>query len=125
MTMVALADVTTSAFAIASSLAGGVLTVRLQGTGDTAAVPPLESFLDAAGEQIPALEVHAVVFDVRSLYLLTSSALKALLSFIFRIVSDDYTCRVRFVVDPNLGWQRRCLAALVRMAPHLVAIEDG
>src|SRR5689334_9156701 len=66
MALLALAEVTTGAFAIAPSLAAGVLTVRLQGTGDTAAVLPLESFLEAAGKQIPELDVHAVVFDVRS-----------------------------------------------------------
>jgi hypothetical protein len=125
MAALVLDNVTTSAFSIAPSLAAGVLTVRLQGTGDTAAVPPLESYLDAAGKEIPALRVHAVVFDVRALYLLTSSALKALLSFIFRLVSDKYPCRVQFVVDSHLSWQRRCLIAIVRMAPHLVAIEDG
>lgn len=121
----ALESVTTSAFTIAPSLSAGVLTVRLQGTGDTLAVSPLESYLDAAGRQIPELAIHAVVFDVRALYLLTSSAIKALLGFIFRIISENHSCRVRFLVDEHLSWQRRCLAALVRMAPHLVAIEDG
>jgi hypothetical protein len=124
MTDTVLRRVVTDAFGIEPSAAAGVLTLRLTGTGDTAAVAPLQTFLEAVAREVAPLELHRIVFDVRLLYLLNSSCLKAMLGFIFRIVSSDRACAVRFLVDPKLAWQRRSLAALVRMAPQLVGIDD-
>ena len=44
--------VVTDAFGIEPSAAAGVLTVRLTGTGDTAAVAPLERFLETVAREV-------------------------------------------------------------------------
>ena len=68
---------------------------------------------------------HAVVeFDVRALYFLNSSCLKAFISFICGLAGQGLKCKVQFVTDARLGWQRRSLTALERMSPELVSIAD-
>lgn len=125
MTESQLTAVTVDGFAVEPQVAGSVLTAVLKGTGDTAAVAPLEAFLDAAAVEVKRLALQSAVFDVRALYLLNSSCLKAFLAFVFRTTSNQPACRVRFLVDAKLGWQRRSLVALVRMAPAQVFIEDA
>lgn len=117
--------VATDSFWIEASFGAGTLRIRLKGTGDTAAVAPLESFLEDTSREMTQIGSRNVVFDVRSLYLLNSSCLKALLAFMFRVVATDLNCGIHFIVDPKLSWQRRSLMALVRMAPAQVWIEDG
>ena len=125
MTGTGLTSVVVDGFAIEPAVSGNVLTAVFKGTGDTGAVAPLDGFLDSAAHEVTLLGVRTVVFDVRALYLLNSSCLKTFLAFIFRITKGEIACVVRFVVDSKLGWQRRSLVALVRMAPAQVFIEDG
>jgi hypothetical protein len=125
MTERALEAVVVEGFSVEPSVSGHVLTAVLKGTGDTGAVAPLDAFLDAAAREVTRLGLRSVVFDLRALYLLNSSCLKTFLAFIFRLTSDGLGCGVRFVVDSKLGWQRRSLIALVRMAPAQVFIEDA
>lgn len=112
-------------FAITPTVQSDTLTAQLQGTGDADAVALLESFLASAEEELLASRVHSVAFDVRELYLLNTRMLKGLASFVLRLGARARRGQVRFVVDPKLGWQRRSLKGMMRLAPNLVVIDDG
>ena len=112
-------------FGVEPSVADGYLVLRLTGTGDMAAVPPLRSVLVGAREELTRLGLKGVNIDIRVLYLLNSSCLKALVSFIYQLQTQGSIQPIKFIVDPRLSWQRRALVALERMAPDLVSIEDG
>ncbi|XXX72912.1 hypothetical protein WMF30_35220 [Sorangium sp. So ce134] len=116
--------VVTDSFGAEPALREDTLSVRLTGTGDMAAVAPLGFFLKEIQAEALRLRVGAVEFDVRALYFLNSSCLKALISFISSVAGQGLKCKVAFVTDARLGWQRRSLTALERMSPELVTISD-
>ncbi|WP_437499265.1 hypothetical protein [Sorangium sp. So ce1099] len=116
--------VVTDSFGIEPALRDDTLSVKLTGTGDMAAVAPLDMFLKDMQSEAMRLRVSAVEFDVRALYFLNSSCLKAFISFISRLGSQGLRCKIQFVTDARLGWQRRSLTALERMSPELVSIAD-
>ncbi|KYF71784.1 hypothetical protein BE11_33115 [Sorangium cellulosum] len=116
--------VVTESFGIEPALRDDSLSVKLTGTGDMAAVAPLGSLLKELQWEAVRLRVSAVEFDVRALYFLNSSCLKAFISFICGLAGQGLKCKVQFVTDARLGWQRRSLTALERMSPELVSITD-
>ncbi|KYF72698.1 hypothetical protein BE17_21370 [Sorangium cellulosum] len=116
--------VVTDSFGIEPALRDDTLGVKLTGTGDMAAVAPLDMFLKDMQSEAMRLRVSAVEFDVRALYFLNSSCLKAFISFISRLGSQGLRCKIQFLTDARLGWQRRSLTALERMSPELVSIVD-
>ncbi|WP_437954681.1 hypothetical protein WME76_24255 [Sorangium sp. So ce119] len=116
--------VVTESFGIEPALRDDALSVKLTGTGDMAAVAPLGSLLKELQWEAVRLRVSAVEFDVRALYFLNSSCLKAFISFICGLAGHGLKCKVQFVTDARLGWQRRSLTALERMSPELVSITD-
>ncbi|WP_437284605.1 hypothetical protein [Sorangium sp. So ce406] len=116
--------VVTESFGIEPALREDALSVKLTGTGDMAAVAPLGSLLKELQWEAVRLRVSAVEFDVRALYFLNSSCLKAFISFICGLAGQGLKCKVQFVTDARLGWQRRSLTALERMSPELVSITD-
>ncbi|WP_437680180.1 hypothetical protein [Sorangium sp. So ce131] len=111
-------------FGIEPVLDGNILCVRLTGTGDMAAAAPLGSFFRDVQDEVKRLALSAVEIDIRALYFLNSSCLKAFISFICNVGGQGAKCEVRFVTDARLGWQRRSLAALERMSPSLVSIVE-
>ncbi|WP_437573799.1 hypothetical protein [Sorangium sp. So ce887] len=117
--------VVTDSFGIAPTLRDDTLGVKLSGTGDMAAAPALGLCLKALQAEVQRLSIHVVEFDVRALYFLNSSCLKAFISFICGLAGHGMKCKVLFIADARLGWQRRSLAALERMSPELVSIEDA
>ncbi|HTN86412.1 MAG TPA: hypothetical protein VL242_22080 [Sorangium sp.] len=116
--------VVTDSFGIEPALRDDTLGVKLTGTGDMAAVAPLDMFLKDMQSEAMRLRVSAVEFDVRALYFLNSSCLKAFISFISRLGTQGLRCKIQFLTDARLGWQRRSLTALERMSPDLVSIVD-
>ena len=117
--------VVTDSFGIEPNLRDDTLRVQLSGTGDMAAAPALGICLKALQGEGLRLSIHIVQFDVRALYFLNSSCLKAFISFICGLAGHGMKCKVLFIADARLGWQRRSLVALERMAPELVSIEDA
>ncbi|MDC0677354.1 hypothetical protein [Sorangium atrum] len=118
-------SVVTDSFGIEPALREDTLSIKLTGTGDMAAAAPLGSYCKALQAEVARLSVSAVEFDVRSLYFLNSSCLKAFISFICGLAGQGLKCRVQFLTDARLGWQRRSLTALERMSPELVSIADA
>ncbi|WP_437521359.1 hypothetical protein WME79_28895 [Sorangium sp. So ce726] len=117
--------VVTDSFGIEPALREDTLSVKLTGTGDMAAVAPLGLFLKDLHAEAARLRVSAIEFDVRALYFLNSSCLKAFISFIASLMSQGPKCKVEFLTDTRLGWQRRSLTAIERMSPELVSIADA
>ncbi|WP_437954683.1 hypothetical protein WME76_24270 [Sorangium sp. So ce119] len=117
--------VVTESFGIEPALRDDSLGVKLTGTGDMSAVAPLGLFLKDLQAEAARLRVSAIEFDVRALYFLNSSCLKAFISFICGLPALGLRCKVQFVTDARLGWQRRSLTALERMSPDLVSITES
>ncbi|WP_433926962.1 hypothetical protein AB3662_28770 [Sorangium cellulosum] len=117
--------VVTESFGIEPALRDDSLGVKLTGTGDMTAAAPLGLFLKDLQAEAARLRVSAIEFDVRALYFLNSSCLKAFISFICGLPGLGLRCKVQFVTDARLGWQRRSLTALERMSPDLVSITES
>ncbi|WP_437730453.1 hypothetical protein [Sorangium sp. So ce1335] len=116
--------VVTDSFGIEPALRDDTLSIKLSGTGDMAAAPSLGICLKALQAEVMRLSINLVEFDVRALYFLNSSCLKAFISFIFAVAGQGMKCKVQFITDARLGWQRRSLTALERMSPDSVSIAD-
>ncbi|WP_437535174.1 hypothetical protein WME79_13095 [Sorangium sp. So ce726] len=116
--------ITTDSFGIEPALLGDRLSIKLTGTGDMAAAAPLGAYCKEVQHEVRRLSLAAVEFDIRALYFLNSSCLKAFIAFIAGVTGQGPKCKIRFVTDARLGWQRRSLAALERMSPGLVSIHD-
>jgi hypothetical protein len=117
--------VVTGSFGIEPDVRGDLLRLKLTGTGDMAAAAPLDTYLRSVQEEMRRVSVAAVEVDVRTLYFLNSSCLKSFITFICGVGSQGRRCKIRFLTDARLGWQRRSLAALQRMSPHVVTIDDA
>ncbi|WP_437666411.1 hypothetical protein [Sorangium sp. So ce1182] len=117
--------VVTDSFWIEPALKDGTLSVKLTGRGDMAAAAPLKAYVKELEAEVTRLSVGIVEFDVRGLGFMSSSCIKAFVGFICGLVGHGRKCRIRFVTDPSLTWQRRSLKPLDRMCPELVSIADG
>ncbi|MBN2196093.1 MAG: hypothetical protein JW751_24970 [Polyangiaceae bacterium] len=109
-------------FTARADVAGERLVFKLTGTGDMAAVKPLERALHEIHAEVAHRGLRAVDIDITALYLLNSSCLKALVSFIYAIMTAGPRYDVRFLTDARLSWQTRSLSVVARMAPELVSI---
>ena len=121
--MLTVANVANDSFGIDASLDGKQLNLTLTGTGDMAAVEPLKECLTQVRGDVDLNRLATVTVNIRSLYLLNSSCIKAFVRFIYLIQTEGPPVSVQFLVDPNLGWQKRALAALERMAPDIVTVK--
>lgn len=117
--------VVTESFGIHPEMQGELLRITLTGTGDMAAAEPLGAYFKALQEEVGRLSLSTVEFDVRTLYFLNSSCLKAFITFICNVGIHGLRCKIRFLTDARLGWQRRSLSALQRMSPSVVSIDDA
>src|SRR5688572_8003514 len=105
-------------------LEGSALTISLAGTSDSFAVKALGLYLGEVTEEVGRLGLTTVAFDVTKLGLLNSSSLKQFITFLRPIKLGTLKFTVEFLVDDQIPWQRRCLAALVRMCPIDVSVRD-
>lgn len=125
MSALTLDPVALEGFGIAPSLEGDRLVLRLSGTGDMTAVRHLEHILRGAHAEVGRLGLRAVDIDIKALYLLNSSCLKGLVSFVYTIQSEGPRYEVRFITDPHLSWQQRSLRVIERLAPDIVSILEA
>lgn len=118
-------QINTEGFKITPSAAEQTLTLLLEGSGDMAAVQPLKEALVQVRRAM-RLEGHrSLAIDLRGLYLLNSSCIKALVHFVYQLQTEGPSFPIAFIVDKNLSWQPRALAAIGRMAPELVTVRNG
>ena len=94
--------VVTESFGIQPALAGDRLSIKLTGTGDMAAAAPLGSYCHEVQHEVKRLSLTTVEFDIRALYFLNSSCLKAFIAFICGIAAQGLGCKIRFVTDARV-----------------------
>ena len=124
MTQLALRKLIQDKLTIEPALEAGALTISLAGTSDSFSVKALGLYLGEVTEEVARLGLSSVAFDVTKLGLLNSSSLKQFITFLRPIKLGTLNIAVEFVVDDQIPWQRRCLAALVRMCPSDVSVRD-
>jgi hypothetical protein len=125
MTTLTINPVSLEGFGIDPSLDDERLVLRLSGTGDMAAVRHLERCLKDVHAEVIKLGLRTVDIDIKALYLLNSSCLKGLVSFVYMIQSEGPRYEVRFITDPHLSWQPRSLRVIERLAPDIVSILES
>ncbi len=121
--MLSVSSIHLDSFQIEVSEERNSLSLRLSGTGDMAAVEPLKECLGQVRNDMARLGLKRTDIDIRALYLLNSSCIKAFVRFIYSMQTDGPQFPLRFVVDGKLSWQARALSAFTRMAPDLVTVE--
>ncbi|HWA77145.1 MAG TPA: hypothetical protein VG937_32640 [Polyangiaceae bacterium] len=116
-------DVRGEVFSTSSRQLGPRLVVELVGCLDMQTAPTLKLFL---GQLLPHAEsgaVDEVEFNIEQLYLLSSSAISCLATWLKAVRALEQACPVTFVTNANLGWQRRSLDPLRRLAEKMVRIQ--
>ena len=103
---------------------GVVPTIKLTGTGDAEAMPPLDRFLKLVHKDLVDDRRGAVAVDLSGLYFINSSCLKAFVSWIHKVKTADRGYQIRLLMNPRLSWQRRSLEPLKRLAPKVVVLEE-
>lgn len=120
--MLTVENVKLDSFGIEAQRIDDTLCLTLTGTADMAAHDVLQNCLSAVRADVARLRLTLVRIDLRALYLLNSSCIKALLRLVYLAQTERPSFSIEFLVDPNLSWQGRALAPLKRMAPELVRI---
>ncbi|HLV67343.1 MAG TPA: hypothetical protein VKY73_16085 [Polyangiaceae bacterium] len=120
--MSSVAKVALESFALDATAANRKMMLRLTGTGDMVAIEPLKRCLVQVRSEMDRLKLERLEVDIRGLYLLNSSCIKAFVHFIYLVQTDGPSMSIHFHVDENLTWQARALAPLTRMAPDIVSV---
>lgn len=116
-------DIVGEVFSTSSTLLGDRVVVALVGCLDMQTAPFLKRYLSQLGPSAESGALREFEFNTEQLYLLSSSAISCLASWLKGLRSLDQVRQVKFVTNPNLGWQRRSLDPLRRLADRLVAVE--
>ena len=110
-------------FSLEPEVFGHHLVVRFTGNGDMSVVHTLDGYLKLVHTEVQRLGLSEAVIDVRELYFMNSSCIKAFVSWIYRVSISDSSYRVRFLANTRQHWQANTLGALARMAPTVVSIQ--
>jgi hypothetical protein len=116
-------DVKGEIFSTESQLSGQRLSVKLTGCLDMETAPSLERFLGILTQTVASEALREVEFDTAGLYLMSSSSISHVATWIKRLKSAPVPCRVKFKTNPNLAWQRRTLDSIRRVAESIVSVE--
>ena len=117
-----LGDVRGSVFSTRSELVGQRLRVVLTGCLDMETAPDLEHFLADVTHLLTSDGVRDVQFEIAGLYLMSSSSISITAAWIKRLKTAAPSCRVKFITNPNLAWQRRTLESIRRVAENMVSV---
>lgn len=116
-------DVEGEIFRTRSALSGQRLNVKLTGCLDMETAPALERFLGAISDAVASDAVREIQFDTEGLYLMSSSSISHVATWVKRLKGKAGHCRVKFKTNPNLAWQRRTLDSIRRVAEGIVSVE--
>ncbi len=117
------ADINGEVFNTRSELAGYRLSVKLAGCLDMETAPSLERYLSSLNRALSTDHVREVEFDTAGLYLMSSSSISHLATWIKRLKNVAPGCRIKFKTNPNLTWQRRTLDSIRRVAEAMVTVD--
>ena len=120
-----LKNVILDSFGLETRRGDGKVILRLSGTGDMLAVEPLKQCLKALQGEIEDRQVRHLDVDIRSLYLMNSSCIKAFVGMVYALQTSKRDVAIEFIVDKNLSWQSRAVGPLARMAPDLVKVSSS
>jgi hypothetical protein len=98
--------------------------VSFSGNGDSEAIEPLKLFLKALDKELLAKRETSVAMNLKDLYFMNSSCLKAFVAWIYGVSESGKPYRIRLQTNPRLHWQARSMATLQRLAPKVVQIEE-
>ena len=118
-----LKNVILESFGIETTLDDGKATLSLSGTGDMLAVGPLKQRLKELPAELAAQRVERLDVDIRLLYLMNSSCIKAFVSLVSALQASGRALTIEFVVDKTISGQARVVGPLTRMAPDLVQVS--
>lgn len=120
---VGVVDIQGDVFSTNTRLRGDRATVHLVGCLDMQTAPMLKRFLSQLVPEAESGSLRDFEFNIEQLYLLSSSAISCLASWLKSLKAIEQACQVTFVTNANLGWQRRSLDPLRRLAEHLVRVQ--
>jgi hypothetical protein len=109
-----------------ASQQGGVMTVRVVGTADYAAVDALEQLLDDVHDECLRSNVKQTTVDLRQLEFMNSSCFKCLVSWItiLQELAPSSQYRLTFLSNPEMHWQKRSLHSLRCFAEDLISVSS-
>lgn len=112
-------------FEATASHEGTLIQLRLKGDASGDALEPLDKLLTQLHAEAVQRGISEAAIDMRDLEFMSSSCFKCLVTWVTDIQSLDggkQYC-LRFISNPNMGWQKRSLRSLSCFAVDLVKIE--
>jgi hypothetical protein len=114
-----------SDFTAQASASDRCIRVSLAGNADLTVTSQLDHFLRGVHTEAQRCLAEEVTVDVRRLEFMNSSCLKSFVWWICAVQEQEGHGRYRivFLSSPAVGWQRRSLNALARMANEIISIQ--
>jgi hypothetical protein len=117
-----ISDVQGAVFSTSSKISGKSVHVTLVGCLDLETAPLLERFLTPLAAAVTSGILREVEFDMQGLYLMSSSSISHMASWLKRLKAAAPTTLIKFRTNPNLAWQRRTLESIRRVAEAMVSV---
>jgi anti-anti-sigma regulatory factor len=115
-------DVQGEVFSTSSTVSGKSVLVTLQGCLDLETAPALERFLATLSAPVTSGILREVEFDIQGLYLMSSSSISHMASWLKRLKAVAPSTLIKFRTNANLAWQRRTLESIRRVAEAMVSV---
>ena len=114
-----------AAFSATTRRDGETAELALTGNADAQVTGAFHDLLTRLHPELVRLGVRFVVVDFRALEFMSSSCLRAFVTWISVLKDTDAGQQYRMVLrsNPELRWQRRSLNALAVIATSLVSVE--
>jgi hypothetical protein len=102
------------------------LRVTFSGTADLLVQQQLNAFLVAVHDCATDHLATSVLVDLNALGFINSSCLKCMVTWIFRVHTEEKQrqYQIIFLANPKAQWQQRSFHALSSMCAELVSIQD-
>jgi hypothetical protein len=117
-----ISDVQDEVFSTCSRLSGKSAHVTLEGCLDMETAPALQQFLGGLLGALKSGLLREVEFDTNGLYLMSSSSISHMASWVKQLKIAAPAARIKFRTNPNLAWQRRTLESIRRVSEAMVSV---
>jgi hypothetical protein len=117
-------DVACDAFRTHSNEKGAACLVQLDGCLDMETNGLFVQFLAGIVQTMKTERWVEVVFDCKTLYLMSSCAISSLATWVTTLQQARARCKITFVTDPNLKWQARTLEGIRRLGPSQIDVVN-
>jgi anti-anti-sigma factor len=101
--------------------------VKFSGNADMRVKERIQKLLLEVHLEVCRQHISEVLVDLRELAFMSSSCIKAFVTWLMRVQSlaPEEQYRIHFLSAPESHWQRRSLTALSCVAAKLVTISEG